>query len=56
MDVFNKSGELCKKSGMKFGYHNHAFEFSEKLDGKVVYDIMLQNTDPDAGDTAIGYR
>ena len=47
MDVFNKSGELCKESGMKFGYHNHAFEFSEKLDGKVVYDIMLQNTDPE---------
>ena len=46
MDVFNKSGELCKKSGMKFGYHNHAFEFSEKLDGKTIYDIMLQNTDP----------
>ena len=46
MDVFNKSGELCKKSGMRFGYHNHAFEFSEKLDGKTVYDIMLQNTDP----------
>ncbi|MDO9374787.1 MAG: TIM barrel protein, partial [Ferruginibacter sp.] len=21
MEVFNKSGELCKKSGMKFGYH-----------------------------------
>jgi len=47
MDVFNKSGELCKKSGMKFGYHNHAFEFSEKLDGKIVYDIILENTDPD---------
>ncbi len=47
MDVFNKSGELCKKSGMKFGYHNHDFEFSAKLDGKSVYDIMLQNTDPD---------
>jgi sugar phosphate isomerase/epimerase len=46
MDVFNKSGELCNKSGMKFGYHNHAFEFSEKLDGKVVYDIMLESTDP----------
>jgi len=47
MEVFNKSGELCKKSGMKFGYHNHAFEFSVKLDGKTVYDLMLQNTDPD---------
>ena len=32
---------------MKFGYHNHAFEFSEKLDGEVVYDIILKNTDPD---------
>ena len=30
---------------MKFGYHNHDFEFSVKLDGKTVYDIMLQNTD-----------
>ncbi len=46
MEVFNKSGALCKKSGMKFGYHNHAFEFSEKLDGVTVYDIMLKNTDP----------
>jgi len=46
MDVFNKSGALCKKSGLKFGYHNHAFEFSEKLDGETVYDIMLKNTDP----------
>jgi sugar phosphate isomerase/epimerase len=46
MDIFNKSGELCKKSGMKFGYHNHDFEFSEKVDGKTVYDIILQNTDP----------
>jgi sugar phosphate isomerase/epimerase len=47
MDVFNKSGELCKKSGMKFGYHNHDFEFSEKLDGETLYDIMLKNTDAD---------
>lgn len=46
MDVFNKSGELCKKSGMKFGYHNHDFEFSEKLNDQTVFDIILQNTDP----------
>jgi sugar phosphate isomerase/epimerase len=46
MEVFNKSGELCKKSGMKFGYHNHDFEFSEKLGDKTVYDIILENTDP----------
>ena len=46
MGVFNKSGELCKKSGMKFGYHNHDFEFREKLNGESVYDIILKNTDP----------
>lgn len=46
MQVFNKSGELCKKSGMKFGYHNHDFEFSQKLNGMLLYDIILKNTDP----------
>jgi sugar phosphate isomerase/epimerase len=36
----------CKKSGMKFGYHNHDFEFSESLGGEMLYDIMMKNTDP----------
>jgi len=31
---------------MKFGYHNHDFEFSEKLNGETLYDIILKNTDP----------
>lgn len=47
MDVFNKSGELCKKSGMQFGYHNHAFEFSEKFGDETLYDLILKHTDPD---------
>ena len=47
LEVFNKCGELCQKSGMKFGYHNHDFEFSEILNGEVMFDIMLKNTDPD---------
>ncbi|WP_276373087.1 TIM barrel protein [Chryseolinea sp. H1M3-3] len=46
MEVFNKSGELCKKSGMKFGYHNHDFEFSQKLEGTTMFDIILTETDP----------
>jgi sugar phosphate isomerase/epimerase len=46
MDVFNKSGELCNQFGMKFGYHNHHFEFMEKMNGELVYDIILKNTDP----------
>jgi sugar phosphate isomerase/epimerase len=47
LEVFNKCGELCQQSGMKFGYHNHDFEFSEILNGEVMFDIMLKNTDPD---------
>jgi len=46
MDVFNQSGELCKKSGMKFGYHNHWFEFTEKLNNVKVFDIIMQKIDP----------
>ncbi|HVI44382.1 MAG TPA: TIM barrel protein [Chitinophaga sp.] len=46
MEVFNKCGELCKKSGMKFGYHNHDFEFSTQLNGKKLFDLILQHTDP----------
>jgi sugar phosphate isomerase/epimerase len=46
MDIFNKSGALCKNSGMKFGYHNHDFEFSEKFGDETVYDVILKNTDP----------
>jgi sugar phosphate isomerase/epimerase len=46
LNVFNKSGELCKKSGLKFGYHNHNFEFKYSLNGKKIYDIILEHTDP----------
>jgi len=47
MDVFNKCGELCKKSGMKFGYHNHHFEFAKKVNDKILYDLILGYTDKD---------
>ncbi len=46
LQLFNRCGELCKKSGMKFGYHNHSFEFSNSLNNQLVYDIILANTDP----------
>jgi sugar phosphate isomerase/epimerase len=46
MDVFNKCGELCNKQGMKFGYHNHDFEFSESLNGEKLFDIMMKSIDP----------
>lgn len=42
----NLIGEKCRRSGLMFGYHNHAFEF-EMLDDVVPYDILLRETDPE---------
>jgi sugar phosphate isomerase/epimerase len=45
-EAFNKAGEESKKLGIKFGYHNHEYEF-ESENGKVLYDILLDHTQPD---------
>jgi len=42
--AFNKAGEECKRLGLKFGYHNHDYEF-EQENGQVLYDVLLENTD-----------
>lgn len=44
VDLFNKSGEVAKKAGLQFGYHNHDFEF-KKLSGQLPYDLIA-STDP----------
>jgi len=44
-EAFNKGAEACKKANLIFGYHNHDYEF-EKADGKVLYDLLLTETDP----------
>jgi sugar phosphate isomerase/epimerase len=31
---------------MKFGYHNHEFEFNESLNGQKLFDIMMTSMDP----------
>lgn len=44
-EEFNEIGAIAQKSGIRFGYHNHAFEF-EEMNNQLPYDILLQNTDP----------
>jgi sugar phosphate isomerase/epimerase len=40
----NEGAELCKKSGLKFAYHNHDFEF-KKFGNTTGLEIMLNGTD-----------
>ena len=47
-EMFNRTGEASHKAGVQFAYHNHSFEFQpvEGLGGKLAYDYLLENTDP----------
>jgi sugar phosphate isomerase/epimerase len=45
-DELNKYGMKAKKAGIQMGFHNHHMEF-EKLDGKLIYDELLKEFDPD---------
>jgi len=45
MDMFNKTGALCKKNGLHFAFHNENYEFNHSLDGTLLYDLLLQSSD-----------
>ena len=44
-DFFNKTGEGCRKAGLRFGYPNHNRDF-EKFGDTIALDRMLKSTDP----------
>jgi sugar phosphate isomerase/epimerase len=44
-DEFNACGEIAKKHGLRFAYHNHDYSF-KAIDGIVPQDLMMKNTDP----------
>ncbi len=44
-ELLNKNAEICKKYGIRIGYHNHDFEFMP-INGQVPYDLMLKELDP----------
>lgn len=43
-DDFNKAGEICKKNGIRFAYHNHDYSF-KPMDGQVPQEVMMAGTD-----------
>jgi sugar phosphate isomerase/epimerase len=45
IDLWNKSGELCQKHGMKFGYHDD-FNEDVTMHNMKIYDIIMKYTDP----------
>lgn len=48
-DGFNKLGEICKASDIRYAYHNHHYSFQD-LDGEFPQDIMMTGSDKDLVD------
>lgn len=42
-DAMTELAQICKSSGLQYGYHNHHYSFV-KLDGEYPQDIMMQAT------------
>jgi sugar phosphate isomerase/epimerase len=43
-DEFNQCGEIAKKHGIRFAYHNHDYSF-KPIDGVLPQDVMMKGTD-----------
>lgn len=41
-DEFNNAAEICRKNGIRFGYHNHDYSFRLQ-DGQYPQDIFMRN-------------
>lgn len=49
VDKFNACGDICKKNGLRFAYHNHGYSF-EQMEGQLPQDILMQGTNKDTVD------
>ncbi len=52
VERFNRWGEHCRTAGLRFGYHNHAWEFSP-LGDSTMFDLIATLTDPGLVDLQI---
>ena len=52
MEQFNAWGAQCRAAGLRFGYHNHAWEFAP-LGDSTMFDLIAADTDPGLVDVQI---
>jgi sugar phosphate isomerase/epimerase len=46
VDIYNEANHFAKSNGLQFGLHNHWWEFRNKVDGRYVYQILLESVEP----------
>jgi sugar phosphate isomerase/epimerase len=47
VSIYNEAGKFAKAHGLEFGLHNHWWEYRNKIDGRYVYEVLLENLDKD---------
>lgn len=47
-EVFNRAGKILAAEGIGCYYHNHGYEFKPYKDGKTMFDLFMELTDPAA--------
>jgi len=45
--IYNDSYKFAKDNGLEFGLHNHWWEYRNKVGGKFVYEVLLEEVNPD---------
>lgn len=46
-DRVNELQTLAAASGLRFGYHNHQWEFTNQVDGRSIYELFVERLSPD---------
>lgn len=45
----NAAAALAAKHGLTVGYHNHAFELENRIDGRAALEVLAENLAPEVG-------
>jgi sugar phosphate isomerase/epimerase len=47
VDIYNEASRYAKLNGLQFGLHNHWWEYRNKVNGRYVYQVLLDSVGPD---------
>lgn len=45
--IYNDANRIAKDNGLRFGLHNHWWEFRNKVGGRYAFEVLLDEVDPD---------
>jgi sugar phosphate isomerase/epimerase len=45
--IYNESNKIAKDNGLRFGLHNHWWEYRNYVGGKIVYEVLNEELDKD---------